>query len=374
MMNTKLFSQELSFVSGCVEKKTTIPILSNILISQIKKAVTLTSTDLEVAAVSAFKGDAGKIRTTVGSKALTKAMASLKGVEDFDISADSKGIAIGANGFASTLGTMSPDTYPDLPTLPEDGGVHLPYRELSTMLSCSKHAVSTEISRFTLDGVLLDLGKHGLRVIATDGHRLCVVEHPMESEEASLKFIVMSRIIPLIAKMAKDGTCGIFTGKDHHFFVGSPAPGVSRVLLQRHVTGNFPGYERVMPKAFKFKAKVNREEFIRIAKQIVPMTDERSIAGKLTLENTLAKSALTIQSSVSEQGSAKATIGVDCGPGTFHGSVTVGFNLQYIIDALMAMKGCGDVTLCLNAPDQACEIDGTVDGISVREVIMPMRI
>lgn len=372
-MNVKLFSQEAAFVSGCVEKKTTIPLLSNVLLQQHKRAFTLTATDLEIAAVSAFKGDAGKIHTTVGSKALTKALASLKDVEDFEIAADSKGLAIGANGFASTLATMSPDSYPDLPTLPEDGGIHLPYRELSTMLTAAKHAVCDIESRFTLNGVMLEYGNGMLRVVATDGHRLVVVEHPMESEGKSLRFLVMSRVIPLIAKLAKDGSCGIFTGKDHNFFVGSPAPGVSRVLLQRHLTGSFPEYQRVLPKDFKFKATVNREEFKRIANQVWPMTDEWSRAGKLTLENTLGKSALTIQSSVSEQVSAKATIGVDCQPGA-HGSVTVDFNLDYIIDALVAMKGCETVTLCLNAPDQAGEIDGTVDGVSVREVMMPMRL
>ena len=371
-MQTKRFSEELQFVSGCVETKTTIPILSNILLSQKKRACTLTTTDLEIAAVSAFKGDAGKIHTTVGSKALTKALASLKGVEDFEIAADKHGIAIGANGFATTLATMSPDSYPDLPTLPADGGIALPYRELSAMLSAARHAISAEESRFTLNGALLDVGVHGLRVIATDGHRLCIVEHPFKSTGKSLRFIVMSQIIPLIAKLAKGGDCTVYVGKDHHFFVGFPGEGVSRVLLQRHLTGSFPDYERVLPKSFKFKATVNRKEFLRITNQIIPMTDERSRAGKVTLENTLAKSTLTIESSISETGSAKATIGVGCESGA-HGKVTVGFNLTYIVHALSAMKNCEEVTLCLNDPASAGEIDGTVDGIKVREIIMPMR-
>src|SRR6185437_13706469 len=174
---------------------------------------------------------------------------------------------------------MSRESFPELPVMPE-ALAEIPIKTLSSMIARTAFAISMEESRFTLNGALLLMRPEGLTMVATDGHRLAFVQaKPEESGNVDQQFraLVPKKAMAELVKLADDsgeGGKAVFAGDDNHLFfqVGH------RLLMTRKLTGNFPDYERVLPKDHSLSATLQKDEIRAAIERVAQFADERSRA------------------------------------------------------------------------------------------------
>ncbi len=360
--------RELGLTQGVVEKKTTIPILSNILIETDEDKVWLTATDLELGIRCACPARVKK--EGAGTIPARRLLEYVRLLPDADVQ-----IKLQENHWASLvcgrsrtrIAGMSRESFPELPEMP-DVLAKLPLGALAQMISRTIFAISSEESRFTLNGALLLLRDTGIVMVATDGHRLAMVEKKIampELEAASYRALLPKKAMSEILKLASDeGDKEIeFAGSENHLFfrIGQ------RLLLSRKLTGNFPDYERVLPKEHPHSVTFQREELKAAIERVSQFSDERSRAIRMRVLAGEAK----IHSSVSDTGESEETIPVEfVGPDT-----EIGFNAQYLLEFLRAVDS-GEVSFLFKDSNSAGElrVHGGSPDTDYRYVVMPMRI
>ena len=198
------------------------------------------------------------------------------------------------------------------------------------MISSTIFAISAEESRFTLNGALLILKDTGLIMVSTDGHRLSLIEKHVAMPALTTPFraLLPKKAMAEIQKLASDDSSKKveFSGNENHLFFRID----KRLLLSRKLTGNFPDYERVLPKEHPHMIVVQRDELKSAIERVAQFADERSRAIRLQV----VKEEFKIHSSISETGESEETIPVDySGP-----DVEIGFNAQYMLEFL---RQCG---------------------------------
>jgi DNA polymerase-3 subunit beta len=358
--------RELSLSQGVVEKKTTIPILSNILLEAQGDRLVMTATDLELGIRCSCPAKIGK--SGAGTIPARKLLDYVRLLPDSDIQ-----VKVGDNHWANLLcgrsrtriAGMSRESFPELPVMPEPLA-DIPAALLGSMIQRTIFAISAEESRFTLNGALLAVQPAGLTMVATDGHRLALVEAEADlggagsSYRALLPRKAMQEILKLTADSAADAKIR-FSGDDNHLFfqIGE------RLLISRKLTGNFPDYERVLPKDHPHNVVLKREELRSAIERVAQFSDERTRAIRLQV----LPGEVKVHSSLSETGESEETI-----PAEFSGGqVEIGFNAQYLLDFLRAAPE--DVAFHFRDAQSAGEMrPAAQDSGAYRYVIMPMRI
>jgi DNA polymerase-3 subunit beta len=359
--------RELGLTQGVVEKKTTIPILSNILIETDNDQVWLTATDLELGIRCACparvkKGGAG----TIPARRLLDYVRLLP---DADVQ-----VKLQENQWASLIcgrsrtriAGMSRESFPELPQMPEVLA-RLPLETLAQMIQRTIFAISAEESRFTLNGALLLLKNNGLVMVATDGHRLAMIERTINLElETTFRALLPKKAMLEILKLASDGGADKqidFAGNENHLFFEID----KRLLLSRKLTGNFPDYERVLPKEHSQHVSVSRDELKSALERVSQFSDERSKAVRLQI----VSGEMKVHSSISETGESEETIPVDYGGP----DLEIGFNAQYLLDFLRAAEQT-EVEFHFKDSNSAGELrpKNAPEGANYRYVVMPMRI
>jgi DNA polymerase III subunit beta len=359
--------RELNLSQGVVEKKTTIPILSNVLLEADGNRIILTATDLELGircscAARVKKAGAG----TVPARRLLDYMRLLPD-GDVQVKIQENHWANLVSGRSKTrIAGMSRESFPELPKMPEPLA-EIPLGVLASMIGKTVFAISNEESRFTLNGALLVLKKGGLVMVATDGHRLSMIESTADlpGVTGAYRALLPRKAMLELQKLAgdADGSAMVqFSGDENHLFfeVGE------RLLLSRKLTGNFPDYERVLPKEQPQSVSLNREELKGAIERVAQFSDERSRAIRMSA----APGEVKIHSSVSETGESEESIPVEyTGPAT-----EIGFNAEYILDFLRAVS-TEQVNFLFKDAHSAGELrPGGEKPDNYRYVIMPMRI
>jgi DNA polymerase-3 subunit beta len=237
------------------------------------------------------------------------------------------------------------------------------------MITRTAFAISMEESRFTLNGALLLMRAEGLTMVATDGHRLAYVQAtPAESGQVDQQFRAlipkkaMTELIKLSDEAGTDAKA-IFAGDDNHLFfqVGH------RLLITRKLTGNFPDYERVLPKEHSATAKLQKDEIRSAIERVAQFADERSRAIRVQFTNGEVK----IFSSSVETGESEESV-----PSEYRGpDMEIGFNAQYLLDFLRAIPQ-DHVAFELKDQKSAGEMRPAGESVpdQYRYVVMPMRI
>lgn len=360
--------RELNLSQGVVEKKTTIPILSNVLVEAAGGKIVLTATDLELGIRCAC--DAKVTKPGAGTIPAKRLLDYVRLLPESDVN-----VKIGDNHWASLLcgrsrtriAGMSRESFPELPAMPA-ALAEIPIAALASMISKTIFAISMEESRFTLNGALLLLKPTSMQMVATDGHRLAMVEMPMENSgisgvyRALLPRKAMAELLKLAGEAGADAKVK-FSGDDNHLFFELG----ERMLLSRKLTGNFPDFERVLPKDQPHAIKLQRDELKGVIDRVSQFSDERSRAVRVQMN----PGELKVFSSISETGESEESLSTDySGP-----SVEIGFNAQYLLDFLRAVNQ-DQVVLHFKDANSAGELRPAADaGDSVyRYVVMPMRI
>jgi len=361
--------RELSLSQGVVEKKTTIPILSNVLLEAAGDRVTLTATDLELGIRCSCPARVKK--EGAGTVPARKLLDYVRLLPDADVNMkflENHWASITCGRSRTRIAGMSRDSFPELPQMPEPIA-QIPVKTLASMIARTQFAISLEESRFTLSGALLLLRPEGLTMVATDGHRLAYVQASAEeSGDVNQQFraLVPKKAMAELTKLAdgaEENAKATFSGDDNHLFfqVGD------RLLITRKLTGNFPDYERVLPKDHSLSAKLHKDEIRSAIERVAQFADERSRAIRVQF----TPGEVRIFSQSVETGESEESV-----PSEYQGpDMEIGFNAQYLLDFLRAIPQ-DNVSFELKDQKSAGEMKPVGDELpeQYRYVVMPMRI
>ncbi len=359
--------RELNLSQGVVEKKTTIPILSNILVEADRDRIVLTATDLELGIrvscpARVKKAGAG----TIPARRLLDYVRLLPESDVQVKTLDNHWASIVSGRSRTRIAGMSRESFPELPVMPPVLA-EMPIGVLGGMISKTIFSISTEESRFTLNGALMVLRKGGIVMVATDGHRLAMVESTEElpGVTGAYRALLPRKAMMELQKLAGDSDPAAvvrFSGDENHLFFELG----ERLLLSRKLTGNFPDYERVLPKEQPHSVTINKDEFRGSIERVAQFSDERSRAIRVHV----GPGEMKIHSSVSDTGDSEESI-----PVTYDGPpVEIGFNAQYLLDFFRAV-GTDEVRFLFKDAHSAGELRAGGEGADqYRYVIMPMRI
>jgi DNA polymerase-3 subunit beta len=369
--------RELTAAQSVVERKTTIPILSNFLFEATEDGrLTITATDLDQ---SLHTSCAAKVKKpgacTIPAR---KLYDYIKLLPDGDISIklmDNHWVQIRAGRSNTKMVGMARANFPQVPQFPAAGGFKINAVTLHNMIAKVIFSISNEESRYTLNGALLVLKAESMAMVATDGHRLAHIEKTgevIEGISGEKKTLIprkaLSELNGLLANMEpnKDKAPQFieFADDDQTLFfkVGG------RVLTSRKLTGQFPNYEAVLPRDNNKFVIVRSEDLMSSLQRVAQFADERSGAIKIRLEQNELK--LSAQSSDSGESEDIIETPYNYDP------LVVGFNSSYLIEFLRAIGETGEVRLEFKDAQSAGQMrpeDGNEE-TRYRYILMPMRI
>ena len=358
---------ELAMTQGVVERKTTIPILSNLLVEAMGSQLTITATDLELSIRTCCDAKVKKDgAATIPAKKLLELVRLLPEGEIKVKLLENHWVEIVSDRKKYKLVGMAKENFPALPAMPHTL-VKIPADVLQSLISKTKFAISMEESRYTLNGGLLILRPDTLAMVATDGHRLALAEtdHKLTGMNAELKVLVpkkaMDEVEKLSAAAGSDAQFDFAKDESHLFFQVQ-----HRLLISRILTGQFPNYEAVLPRDNNKHVVIERGELTDAVRRVSQLADQRSHAVKLSISSE----GVEISASSPEYGEAKESIEKE-----YQGDpIAIGFNSSYMLDFLSAAAD-GPVSIELKDEQSAGQMRPLADeSYRYRYIIMPMRI
>jgi len=356
--------RELQLFQGIVERKNTIPILANVLMEAKGNQVELLATDLEVGLRSRCEASVSKGGAlTLPAKKLYEIVKALPDT-DVRIEQDSSSVTVAADRFDSKMQTLPREDFPTVPDATGQGLLALSGSVLRTMIARTQFAITGEDTRYFLNGAQLVLKGESMTLVATDGHRLALVSvpRPGTAAEAETKVILPKKTLMELAKLL-DGDVEVRYehGENHLFFhVGD------RLLISRKIDGQFPAYERVIPKGNDKRVEFERDRLTNAIKRVALLSNERSRAVKLAID----KGKVEVTSSSPEFGEAREQLSVEyAGP-----PLQICFNAQYVLDFVNVVETDGVALELKDEVSQAVMRPIGAEGYDYTYVIMPMRI
>jgi DNA polymerase-3 subunit beta len=359
--------KELGFVQGIVERKNTIPALSNILIESVgENTIRLIGTDLD--ATLRCEAEA-EVRTPgamcVGARKLFDIARTLPDAPVNFRKEENNWATVKCERSNFRLAGVERESFPEIPSF-RSAPVKMPAEVFKTFIDRTIFAITLEESRYTLSGAKFMLDKTGARMITTDGHRLAYIERKEMGEGAPKETI--DTLIPrkTLAELNKlttgyDGEISLGADENHIYFEAGP-----RLLISRTLTGQFPNYEMVMPKNNDKVAIFDGAALGQAVRRVALMSDERTRAIRLHL----VPGSLNIAAQTAEEGEAKETVATE-----YAGDeIEIGFNAQYLQDFLNGV-GDGQVAFEFKDGNSQAQLRLVSDAdYDYKYVIMPMRL
>ena len=359
--------RELELTQGVVERKTTIPILSNLLVEAKGNGLAITATDLELSIRTSCEARVKKEGAgTIPAKKLYDIVKLLPEAEIKFKLLDNHWIQLTCERKNYKLVGMSKENFPALPSFP-DANIKIPAGLLGGLIAKTTFAISAEESRYTLNGALLVLRPASVSMVATDEHRLAMVEieHKTEGFSQETRVLIpkkaMTEIQRLASESGEDAAVEFAQDESHLFFRFG-----QRLLTSRKLTGQFPNYEAVLPRDSSKTLVLERGELQDALRRVSQLADLRTHA----IRFVLAKEGVEISASSPEYGEAKEALDKE-----YAGEpITIGFNAQYLLDFLAAAPD-GPISFEMKDDQSASQLRPLADESSrYRYVVMPMRI
>jgi DNA polymerase-3 subunit beta len=362
--------RELTATQSVVERKTTIPILSNFLLEAENDKLTLTATDLDQAIRTSATVKVKKPGAcTVPARRLYDYIKLLPEGEISIKLLENHWVQIRSGRSNTKIVGMARANYPQVPEFPATSALTLSAIALKTLVARTIFAISNEESRYTLNGALLVIKAESLAMVATDGHRLSFVEKINENVagiSGEKRVLIPRKALDELRQLlsVSDAETIEFADDEHtlYFRVGH------RSLSSRKLTGQFPNYEAVMPRDNTKFVIVAAAELSQAIQRVAQFADERSGAIRMKME----QNELKISSQSNEAGESEDTIDT---PYTGD-ALTVGFNSGYMLDFLKALSNEGEVRLEFKDAQSAGQMrpEDPDAEYKYRYVLMPMRI
>jgi DNA polymerase-3 subunit beta len=362
--------KSLGHVQSVVERRTTIPILSNVRLEATDGALALSATDLDLSVVETTEAEVVQPgATTAPAHTLYDVVRKLPEGARVAIERSASGAEITLRSGRATfdLPCLPADEFP---TMGDEGLDHrfaLPAGELRKLIDRTRFAISTEETRYYLNGIYfhaLDNGAGHLRGVATDGHRLARVEVALPEGAAGMPSVIVPRktigeVRKLIDELDADATVGIWLSNARIRFDIGPA-----VLRSRLIDGTFPDYERVIPTGNDKLLVARTKEFSEVIDRVATISTDRSRAVKLAL----ADGKLTLSAVSPEAGRAVEELDVSY-PSE---PLEIGFNARYMLDMSAQIEG-DDIELAILDAASPMIVRDPKDN-STLYVLMPMRV
>ncbi|MFQ5882470.1 MAG: DNA polymerase III subunit beta [Candidatus Methylomirabilales bacterium] len=357
------FLDTLAQIQGVIEVRKTLPILSHLLLEAKEDTVTLSGTDIDVSIQTSLGGDVRKEGgVAISGKKLYEIVRELPDAP-IDLRWDeAQNVEILCGKSSFRLKAVGKEEFPRIPEISEGGGIAISSETLRNVIPKTLFAVSTDQTRPTLTGALLQVAENDLRMVATDGHRLSLVKVLVEAAkgESELEAIIPRKALAELGKILKEEEGEVQLTLLDHQMAFSFRRGR---LTTRLIEGQFPNYQQVLPSASGPGALLDREELQGALRRTSTMAADRATPTILELK----AGRLVISCTNADLGEAKEELPMDYrGP-----ELTVGFNARYLLDFLNVVEE-SEISMHIHDPlSPALLRPRKGEGFSC--VIMPMR-
>lgn len=358
---------ELGYIQGVVERKSTIPVLANILIESLgENSIRIVGTDLDVT----IRCDAEADIKTPGAICIQarKLFDLARTFDEGDVHfkrEDNEWVQLKAGRAKFRLAGVNKEQYPEIPIF-KSAPMSLPAEVFSYFIQNTQFAITNETSRFTLSGAKFVVEDDIARMVTTDGHRLAFIEKKLSSKvDGKIDTLVPKKALLELVKLSRDEKGDVSFGEDqNHIYFETGG----RLLITRKLTGNFPNYEMVMPKDNDKKVTFDLIDMRNAVRRIALVADDRNRSIRMTVRD--GEVEVTAQSS--EEGEGNEIV-----PADYKGEeTTLGFNHVYVQDFLNnvgALENAGTVTEPSAVSDQPAA-EGAAATAPAKETKQPTRI
>jgi len=353
----------LNQVIGVVERRQTLPVLSNLLVAAGKNELTFTGTDLEVEMVARLNtkvGQEGEI--TVPARKLYDICRALPEEAEISVSAESNRATLKAGRSRFTLATLPADEFPVIEDVEVGESVTLDQQALRELIERTAFAMAHQDVRYYLNGLLVELAENRVRTVATDGHRLAVCDLETDVDVKETRQIIVPRKGIMELQRLLDGEDDQVTlelGKNHVRVRRDDA-----VFTSKLIDGRFPDYQAVIPSEDGHRLSADRSALREALQRASILSSEKVRGVKLELKGD----TLTIIAHNPEQEEAVEELEVEYGGE----ALSVGFNVQYLQEALAGLEG-ERVMIFLRDANSSCLIREP-ESERCRHVVMPLRL
>jgi DNA polymerase-3 subunit beta len=353
----------LQSVCGIVEKRHTLPILSNVLVEKDGEKLTLLATDIEIQITTHAPAiGAEKVAMTVGARKLQDILRSLPESSEVSLALDDKRLQLKAGKSRFNLQTLPAEDFPRMSTA--DGQptrLSVSQKQMKRLLALVQYSMAQQDIRYYLNGLLLVVKGNEIRVVATDGHRLAYASEILPDSPAPIEVIIPRKTVLELSRQLSDNDDSLeitLTPTQARFNFGSIE------LISKLIDGKFPDYERVIPQNHGKIVKLNRDMLLRSLQRAAILTNEKFRGVRIVL----GEATLKIISSNAEQEEAQEEIEID-----YNGdSLDVGFNVTYLLDVL---NNVSNEIIELHLADANSSALFVLPGNETfKYVVMPMRI
>ncbi len=334
-IDKKELLKALSLIQSVSGRKTTLPILTHVLLETEKGALCLTGTDLEIGIqekVDATVHQEGK--ASISAKKLYEIVRELPEAPIHFEKKENHWVTLQCGKSIFNLAGLDPDEFPTLPTYQEESFSKISAALLVEMIEKTVFATSTEESRYHLNGVLFvqskQKGRQLLRMVATDGHRLSLIDREGEVIRGLEKGVILPRkgvleIKKVVSEKVQEEWVGMYFDQTHSFVkIGKS------MMVVRLIDGEFPEYEQVIPKENDKKLKIEKETIYASLRRVSTMASERVEGVKLSLKGQ----SIELSSYNQDFGDAKEEVEV-----VYDGApLEIGFNSRYLMEALHVIE------------------------------------
>lgn len=353
----------LQLVSGVVERRQTLPVLSNVLLVLNNDELALTGTDLEVELVG--RARVATVHThgavTVPARKLLDICKSLSDDAMVEVSLDEKKLLVKSGRSRFTLVTLPSSEFPNVEEEPDTFSLTLPQKKLGELIDSTSFAMAQQDVRYYLNGMLFEVSPDYLRVVSTDGHRLAMETLESKNDIASVQQLILPRkgVMELARLLEDEGDITLVFGQNH-----MRAAVADFTFTSKLIDGKFPDYNRVLPKGgnkvILGDCQTLKQGFSRAS--ILSNEKYRGVRVVLT------SGELRIFANNPEQEEAEEVVEVD-----YQGDeLEMGFNVSYLIDVLSTLRSRQAKITLLDANNSALIESG--DESNAMYVVMPMRL
>lgn len=362
----------LQQVAGIVEKRHTLPILSNILITKQGTKVSFISTDIEMQITASAQIGAGADNesTTVSARKLVDILKALPTNDEVTLSLAAQKLSITQNRSKFSLQTLSATEFPTVARSDQfPARVQLSQKDTKRLLHLVSFSMAQQDIRYYLNGMLIVVDKNHLKAVATDGHRLAFAQIAISNPEKiqlsdqaeKIEVIIPRKAISELQKTLRDDDQEVtieISSNQARFILDDLE------ILSKLIEGRFPDYQRVIPQNHNKKIDFNRELLLGALARVAILTSDKFKGVRLILSSE----QLRISSTNAEQEEAQEDIAIE-----YQGEILdIGFNVQYLIEVLTTLH---TDTVCLSLLDQnSSALLTTATDPDFRYVVMPMRI
>ena len=364
VISRDILLKPLQLIAGVVERRQTLPILANVLLSLKDNMLELVGTDLEVELLGRVNLEqpvaSGAI--TVPARKFMDICRSLPEQAEIELSVEGSKLYVRSGKSRFNLTTLPANQFPNTEEVSAETEFLISQQDLRQLIEGTQFAMAQQDVRYYLNGMLWEVRKDSLRTVSTDGHRLAYSIKAINAHADNIQVIVPRKAIIELGRLLSEAENEVMVtlGRNH-----LRVKTVDYIFTSKLIDGRFPDYEKVIPQALEKCLVVDRDILKQALSRVAILASEKHRSVRLELKSNLLK---IVTNNPDEQEKAEEEVPV----GYMGPQMEIAFNINYLIDALNALPG-GEVKLSMAGSDSSVRIEGLNEDTSIY-VVMPMRL